>query len=395
MANKKTTKGSGKGSDVGGGSLSSLSQKVSALSKAYKSIGEPEFVKTGSLVMDALLGGGVPRGSFILWSSHSGIGKSTGSLFIAKSYCAQGLRVLYLDFEGGVNQSQLSGIGLMDDLYDEKTNPNGSFYCFRVQSYADAETFLDALLPDVDLVVVDSITSVLPEKIKTQSVENILPGLQARLMANLLLKYKAESMKNGTSWIMINQMRTHIRFVGITTDEEAGGNALKFFSDYRVMMKEAFKGKLERDEITPLGAKKVPYGSVNEIWCLKSRYSRPFIPLKLGIVFGKGISNNYAYYDFLNFKGCVRREGSWYSIDVNGEGGKVQGENAVIEWINDNRDIVKKFISDNGGYKLIMDGSDAIINDSNYKNFLGGNSDDEGSGESVMVGDLDDGSYVE
>jgi hypothetical protein len=194
----------------------------------------------------------------------------------------------------------------------------------------------------------------LPEKMKEKSVEDIQPGLQARLMANLLLKYKAESMRNGTSWIMINQLRTHIRFVGQTTDEEAGGNALKFYADYRIMMKEAFQGRLEKTEQTAMGPKKVPFGSINEIWCVKSRYSRPFIPLNIGMIFGKGISNNYAYYDFLNNKGCVTKSGSWYEIKIGNESAKLQGVVRIVEWINEHRDIAKKFIADNGGYNLIM-----------------------------------------
>jgi recombination protein RecA len=237
----------------------------------------------------------------------------------------------------------------------------------------------------VDLVIIDSVTAVLPEKIKSQSVEDIQPGLQARMMTNLLLKYKASSMKNGTSWIMINQMRTHIRFIGMTTEEEAGGNALKFYSDYRILMKEAKNGKLERNEMTPLGVKKVPYGSINDIWCLKSRYSRPFIPLRLGIVFGKGISNSYAYLDFLNFKGCIVKEGSWYAIDMAGKKAKFQGENGVIEWINDNRDSVKQFIENNGRYHLIMDESDAVVNDYNLLD-----ENIEGESEGVAYGEIEE-----
>ena len=370
---------------------STFQNKLKVLSQAYKSIGEPEFVKSGSIVIDALLGGGVPRGCFILWSSHSGIGKSTGSLFIAKGFCAQGKKVLYLDFEGGVNQSQLEGIGLIPFLYDADKNPNGNFYCFRTQSYTDAEVFLDALLVEVDLVIIDSITSVMPEKIKSESVEKILPGLQARLMTNLLLKYKTESMKNGTSWIMINQMRTHIRFVGMTTDEEAGGNALKFFSDYRIIMKEKYKGKLEKNEITPLGVKKVPYGSINEIWCIKSRYSRPFIPLQLGVIFGKGISNFYAYQDFLNFKGCIKREGAWYSITMGNLTGRVQGDNGVIDWISQNKEEVSKFIADNGRYRLLMDEADAVATPENYEMFIvkeDGEPEQEGF-DNVVFGNID------
>lgn len=367
-----------------------LSQKLATLNKNYQTVTAPEFIKTGSLVMDALLGGGVPRGSFILWSSHSGIGKTTGSLFIAKSYCTQGLKVMYLDFEGALNMSQIDGIGLSPYYYDEKSNPNGTFFCYRVQSYTDAETCLDLLLDEVDLVVIDSITAVLPEKLQNTSVESIQPGVQARLMTHLLLKYKTKTVKSGASWIMINQMRTHIRFVGMTTDEEAGGNALKFYSDYRIMMKEAYKGKLERNEVTPKGVVKVPYGSVNEIWCIKSRYSRPFIPLQLGVVFGKGISNNHAYYDFLKFKNCIRKDGSWFTIDVDGVKGKVQGETKVLEWIALNRNAVKDFVLANGGYRLIMDETD--MDESAYALYskTEPKSEEDIEDETIVMGTLDD-----
>ena len=381
--------------------LSRLAQTVDEIGRAYKSIGDPDFVKTGSIVMDALLGGGVPRGCFILWSSHSGVGKSTGSLFIAKSYCSQGLKVLYLDFEGGVNDSQLRGIGLSEHLFDAKKNPNGSFFCYKVQTYTDAEKFLDALITDIDLVIIDSVTALLPEKLKMNSVEDIQPGLQSRLTANLLLKYKATSVRNGTSWILINQMRTHIRFVGQTTEEEAGGLALKFYVDYRIMMKKAKGGDLEKTEITPLGAKKVPYGSLNEVWCIKSRYSRPFIPLQLGIVFGRGISNNYAYKDFLEFKGCIRKDGAWYTINVGNLSGKMQGEQAVIDWIVANREAVKEFIEANGKYRLLMNEKDSLdVVDENvisdgFGEVCDTDSEKEGGEGSIVVGNLDDENFNE
>lgn len=370
--------------------MSDLLSKIESLSKSYKSVDNPEFIKSGSVVIDALLGGGIPKGSFILWSSHSGIGKTTSSLYISKSYCVQGKKVLYLDFEGGVNENQLEGIGLLKYKYS-KSNPNGTFYVFRAHTFYDAEQFLDNLIGEVDLIVIDSVTAILPEKMKEISVEKIQPGLQARLMANLLLKYKAESMKRGTTWIMINQMRTHIRFIGQTTDEEAGGNALKFYSDYRILMKKAKNGDLERTEMTSRGKVTVPYGSINEIWCVKSRYSRPFIPLKLAVIFGKGISNVYAYYDYLETKKVIKKSGSWYTITMDGEEKhKCQGFERVIEWINKNKDLVKEFIRKNGGYKLIVDekAKSININEMDYSSY--DSEEEQEKHVSMAVGDIND-----
>ncbi len=339
----------------------SLTDKVDSLGKKYKSIDSPEFIKSGSIVLDALLGGGIPRGCFILWSSQTGIGKSTGSLYVCKSYCVQGLKALYLDFEGGVNENQLRGIGLDKHKYHKDTNPNGKFFIYRVTTFVDAETFLDDLLGEVDLIVFDSVTAMLPAKLQDKSVEDIQPGVQSRLMSNLLQKYKAASIDRGTSWIMINQMRTKISFNSPSKDAEAGGNALKFYADYRILMKKAYpNGTLEKGEETIKGSVKIPYGAVNEVWCEKSRYTRPFVPLSLAVIFGKGISNIYSYKEFLESKGVVSKNGSWYSIDIDGKEYKCQGEQGMLEWIGKSKKIVVDYINSCGGYSLIMGNKEEV-----------------------------------
>jgi hypothetical protein len=248
------------------------------------------------------------------------------------------------------------------------------------------------MLTEVDLIVVDSATTMTPQKIQEESVEKILPGLNSRLMSNFLLKYKGASIKAGTSWIIINQMRTHIRFIGMTTDEEAGGNALKYYPDIRIMMKKAKKGDLMTKEVTPRGVVDVPYGAVNEIWCIKSRYSRPFIPMRLAIIFGKGISNNYAFYDFLEFMGCIKANGAWYTITIPGiEPAKVNGEKKVIEWIQDNRDAVKEFINANGGFRMIMDNTDAQLSDEDMAaSGMQGDEDEYLDADAITEGELED-----
>lgn len=329
-------------------------KKVNKLSETYKSLGEPKFVRSGSIVLDAVLGGGIPRGTFILWSAENGCGKSTGSLYVSSAYCKQGLKVLYLDFEGGVNLSQLEGCELTQHLFDAEKNPDGRFFLYRVQTYRDAETILDEIMVDVDLVVIDSITAALTEKVKGSSSEDVLPGQDARVQATFLKKYKAEATRNGVTWIMINQMRTHIRFMGATTDEEAGGNALKFYSDIRLSMKKAYKGVLEKEEDTANGKQKVPFGALCQIWTEKNRYERPKIPLNIAIIFGQGIENAYAYYDFLTQMGCIKKNNAWFTVKMGDLEGKENGSNKVIDWIKDHKADVKKFIDENGGFKLLM-----------------------------------------
>lgn len=362
-----------------------LKKKVKDLSKKYKSIGKAEFVRSGSVVLDAILGGGIPRGVFISWSAENGCGKSTGALHVSRTYCMQNKRVLYLDYEGGVNENQLESMGLTQYLYDPDTNPDGLFYLYQVQTYKDAETILDEIMSDVDLVIIDSVTAILTEKVKGASSEDILPGIDSRVMSTFLKKYKADAVRNGTSWLMINQMRTKIAmgFGQQTHDDEAGGNALKFYPDIRLIMKKAFKGTLERDEETATGKQKVPFGAICTIWAVKNRYERPKIPLNLTILYGKGIDNNFAYADFLTNKGCIVKNGAWFNIKMDGHEDKVNGMSRVIDWISAHKDDVRSYINSQGGYKLLMNSAQAT------------NIDIDNLDEDVYTEDLVDGDFNE
>ena len=337
-------------------SVDDFAKSIKKLASEYHSLDAPEFVKSGSVVLDSILGGGIPRGVFILLSSDSGLGKSTGALHVSKAYCIQNKRVLYLDFESGVNLAQLNSMGLAKFRYDPVTNPDGNFFLFQIQTFREADKILDELVENVDLVVIDSATAILTEKVKGASSEDILPGIDSRIMSIFLKKYKAEAIRKGTTWIIINQLRTKIAmgYGQQTKEEEAGGNALKFYPDIKLAMKPAYKGQLERVEETSIGEQKVPFGRICEIWAEKNRYERPKIPMKLAVIFGKGVSNEFAYADVLENDGIIVKSGAWYTIKLNGETSKVQGLNGVIGWITSHREEVKDYINSVGGYRLLM-----------------------------------------
>ena len=342
-------------------SADDFAKSIKKLSSEYYSLDAPEFVKSGSVVLDSILGGGIPRGVFILLSSDSGLGKSTGALHVSKAYCIQNKRVLYLDFESGVNLAQLNSMGLSKFRYDPVTNPDGNFFLFQIQTFREADKILDELVENVDLVVIDSATAILTEKVKESSSEDVLPGIDSRVMATFLKRHKSTSTRAGTSWIIVNQLRTKIAmgYGQQTAEVEAGGKALKFYPDIRLTMKKAYKGTLERTEQTAVGEQKVPFGAICEIKAVKNRYERPEIPLKLAIIFGKGISNEYAYYDFLEQRGKIVKAGAWYTIKL-GDSPKVQGMNGVIDWINTNRSLVKDFIESEGGYRLLLNEASTV-----------------------------------
>lgn len=361
--------------------IAELTTKINKLNKQYKSVNQVVFVRSGSVVLDSILGGGIPMGVFISCTAEEGCGKSTLALHMSKVFCMQGKKVCYLDYEG-VNDKQIEGMGLRE-YHRTEENPDGPFILYQVQTFRDAETILDEIMLYVDLVVIDSATAILTEKVKGSSSEDALPGVDSRVMSVFLKKYKAESIRNGITWFIINQMRTKISFLGPSSEVEAGGKAMKFYPDIRLQMKRAYKGSLERVEETAIGQQKVPFGAICMIWAEKNRYERPKIPLNIAIIFGKGVSNEYAYYDYLTFKKTIVKTGAWYQIKLNDINVKLNGINKVIDWINENKDTVRNYINSTGGYKLMLKESKPV------NIGLSAEMKEDVYGEEVLTGDFD------
>jgi hypothetical protein len=194
-----------------------------------------------------------------------------------------------------------------------------------------------------------------PEKFFEKSVSEIEPGLQARITKNFLIKYKATIKKLGIPVILINQMSTQIRFMGATTIEPAGGQALKFYSDIRILAEQ--KSKLEKNEDTLSGKQLVTYGNILKVWAMKNRHEKPFIAVDMAIIFGKGISNILAYKQFLEKHGRLKMSGGgYYSLDLDGSGKniiKAHGLPKLQEVIRDHAEEVQQTVNDLGGFILL------------------------------------------
>lgn len=331
----------------------SFKDKANKLAKKFPVADETLFYPSGSVIFDAVLGGGIPAGTYIELASESGLGKTTASLHFCKMVCSIGKGAIYLDYEQAVNKSQLDGIGL-SEYKDE------SFFLYQPVTYKDGEEIINKLADEEDLayIVVDSITSMLPESMRDKSVENIQPALQARLASKFLLKYKYLARKNNVTFIFINQTRYSLNFRGTSSIKAAGGQAQKFFADIRLMMSK--KKQLTKKQQTLEGETDVPYGADVGLWATKNRYERPFIEAVATIIFGKGLSNLTAYYRWLKKQGLINHKGAgYYEIFLGSEDGEavdqVRGENNIIGWIKDNSQMVKDYIEENGGFLLVAD----------------------------------------
>ena len=322
---------------------------------------EEKFSPSGSIILDAIVsnGRGLPEGVFIEIASESGCGKSTMCLHVAKKYCSQGKRVIYIDTESGLNGNQIDCFGMrqyVDDML---------FIPVRLQTYGEVDNFLMQVLEDKDvaLIIYDSITATVPGRLTEKNVDEMNePGVAARIQSNFMQKFKARFKNSNKTVIFVNQLRTKIAmgYGQITKLAQAGGQALGYYMDVRIMMK-----KIKMLEQTLPGYEKpVPYGCDLAIWTDKNRYARPLLKKIITIHFGKGISNAGAIRAVLEYHGVVEK------VPRKGYKIKYQGEEVMVK-----TDEVENFIKERlqyfaevadglGGIALIPNEEDEVIDSS-------------------------------
>lgn len=347
-----------------------LNQRLSKVSKSFKTFTTTTYMPTGSLIMDTVMGGGLPVGKMIEVASDSGIGKTTVTLSMCRELLLQGKKIIYLDHEGAVTTSQLHGIFGKDKdgnfysdkwLWNEETNPEGIFFLFQVMTYSDSEQILNLLLGsgEFTLVVIDSVTSMVadeyledvenPDSSEGKDVTDMRPAVDARLLGKFLKKFKAVCTKYDVSMILINQLRTNLNItgMGVSTKISTGGAAVEYYPDIRLRLEKPQPiYQTRRNNLTGEDEKQ-QIGCTASIYAFKNKSTNGKIKVPISIIYGLGISNLYSYKSWLpnkmvEFEGnevpmLVVKGGGYATLTLrSGKQFSVRGDDALNQAIADN-----------------------------------------------------------
>lgn len=324
---------------------------VKQFSETFMTDKPTEFMKSGSVILDAVIGGGLPKGAIIELASEPGLGKSTLALHICKTLCSMGKKAIYLDFESGVNDKQIEGVGLSEYM-------GTNFVVMRGKTFEDAETILETFLnlknEDLALVVIDSMTAMYPLEVADKKISEIRPAIHAQYSSAFFRKFKHLAYEKNVSFLIINQVRNKLNFRGMTVTETAGGYASRFFADVRLMLK-AEKTLVKKME-TMEGEKDVAYGANVRVYATKNRFITPNVEGIMTIHYGKGVSNIAAYSRWLVQKGIMDlRANGWCIINWKGGEERVRGVAEMNEWVARNAEEIKAYIEENGGFTLFRE----------------------------------------
>ena len=195
-----------------------------------KNIERTPAIPSGSPGLDALLGGGIPRGKFTQIYGLESSGKSTLAYMIVAELHkrdASAVAVL-LDAEASFDPVRAVRMGIDPDRIE------------RIVLRGPAEGGLDQVLdlaqmppvngkPVIDLVIIDSIAALVPKAEFEADMEDQGMGLLARMISKHLRNLNAVVQASGTTVVLINQTRTKIGVMYGDPTVIPGGKALDFY----------------------------------------------------------------------------------------------------------------------------------------------------------------------
>jgi len=304
-----------------------------------------EFQPTPSYGLNRALGGGLPYGRQVLiWGSKSSA-KSSLCLQMVGLAQADGKLCAWIDAEMSYDEAWAKKLGVdTENLIVSQAR--------TINEMVDVGTAL--INAGVDMVVVDSITSLLPaiyfekDSDELKQLENTKQiGAESRDFSNAwkMINYANNKVKP-TLFVLISQSRNNISAM-YTQQQPTGGQATKFYSSTVIKLfssesdNQAIKGKIPvRDKL------------IEEKIGRKVKWELQFSKTSPGFQSGEydfyfrgdkvGIDAVGDLVDTAEMAGIVSRTGAWYIVS---EDKKVQGREAFINYVKEN-DEFRKSIED-------------------------------------------------
>jgi len=178
----------------------------------------------------------------------------------------------------------------------------------------------------LDVIVVDSVASLIPKAEIEGAMGDAHVALQARLMSQALRKLTSAIGKSRTAVIFINQIRMKIGVMFGNPETTPGGRALKFYSSVRLDIRRVASIK-EGDTVcgTHVRAKVV-----------KNKVAAPFRQAEFDIMFDCGISKEGDLLTMAIQDGIAEKSGSWLSY---GDIRLGQGKENAKQFLRNNPDL--------------------------------------------------------
>lgn len=311
-----------------------------------------DVVSSGSLLVDNLIGGtlaadgkssicpGYPRRYMVEVYGPESSGKTTLALEAMASAQREGGVAVYLDFEHCLQHGYAKKVGV--------SFSKDKLVIYRPTTLeAGVKIIWICVQLGVDLIVVDSVSAMIPAESKDKKVDaNERLGAQARQMSRFLphiqqwLSKATSNKRGGTALIWINQERATISAQAKGTEKNtSGGRALKFYAAARLRTCSVGQEVVERKDPVTRKKRRFPYGNKTLVKVIKNKLDgRQGQDALIFIRYGHGIDEAFSVITTATAHNIIKRNGAMY---VYGSA-KLKGREAMRAYLEENPTIFKK-----------------------------------------------------
>ena len=294
-----------------------------------------EGISSGSLSVDLALGGkGFPRGRIIEVFGPESSGKTTIALHSVAAAQRAGGVAAFIDAEHALDPSWAKKLGISLERLLVRQPTSGE----------EAMNITEMLIKSnaVDIIVIDSVAALVPQKELDGEMGDTFVGLQARLMSQAMRKLTGVIAKSKTTVIFINQIREKIGVMFGSPETTPGGRALKFYSSCRVDVRRI--GTLKDGEEV--------VGQRVKVKVVKNKVAPPFRVAEFDMMHADGISVEGDILDLAIVAKLVDKTGTWLRY---GETHLGQGREKARQFLKDNPAVAQEI------REKILASKDAVI----------------------------------
>lgn len=256
-------------------------------------------ILTGIFGLDYVLSGGVSVASgghrIELFGAESS-GKTTLALYVIKKFQELGKLCAFVDGECSYDKEWGEKLGV----------DNEKLLIITPNSLEEAGNIFVKIIPQIDLLVVDSIVSLIPVGEAERNTEEAQMALSARINALITRKIYHAIGNRSVTMIFINQLREKVGVMYGSPYTTGGGHALLHFYQTRIEVK---KGKPIEEGTGDLKEK---VGIEVLLNCVKNKRGKPYRKAEIDFYLNGNLDNQKSLF-FAGVKtGLIQRNGNTY-----------------------------------------------------------------------------------
>lgn len=286
--------------------------------------------------LDLVLNGGIPEGSFVIFTGQPKCGKTTTSLDFAATAqkpeyqgdLKKPRRIYYLNIEGRLKKRDLEGIPHLDlERFDVIGSQQGKI--LHAEEYLQiAERIINE--EPGSIIIIDSYSALCTEAEITSGMDKMQRADGAKLLAKFCRKVANVIPVNKNIVIGITHLMGNPGY-GTVEWKEKSGQAIAYQTDIKLKAKYFKKWNLSDD--SPQIGQEVEW----EVLC--SALGPPGGTIKSYLRYGQGIDKQTELLSLAVDLGLITKGGAWYTISTVEDKPKFQGMEKTRQYIVDHPEV--------------------------------------------------------